>query len=196
MFHVKQLDSDEMDALRRYTELLLKWNRKINLVSESTIEDLEDRHIQDCLQLASFITADQSVVDLGSGAGLPGIVLSIILDYPITLIEADQRKCIFLREVKRKLNLTCDIIEDRVENISGKSFDVIISRAMASIKDLLELSENIRKQKSKMILLKGKTYQQEIDEAKHSNWDFEICVYESKTSCTGVILEIKNIRKN
>ena len=116
---------ETFEKLSAYVDLLLKWNSKINLISKNTVDEVWIRHILDSAQIIKYIE-DKSyrVLDVGSGAGLPGIILSILGVENITLVDSDQRKCSFLLEAARLLNLKLKVINDRVENICDKEFDV------------------------------------------------------------------------
>ena len=195
MFHVKQLSSDQKQRLEKYSSLLIKWNQRINLIGRSTIEDLWQRHIIDSAQLVNFIgQGSKQIADLGSGAGLPGVVLSILTNHKLTLIESDKNKCVFLRQVKRELDLDIDIVEDRIENIKDTKFDVIVSRAMASVDKILNLGYPLLHPEGNMVLLKGESHQMELDDASHK-WQFEVAKHNSQTNNDGAILVLDKIRK-
>jgi len=105
----------ESEKIGAYCELLIKWNAKINLIGRATVTDIMERHVHDCLQLSEYLPENEGrIADLGTGAGLPGILLAIIGYKNITLIESDQKKCVFLREARRVLNLKCEILEARI----------------------------------------------------------------------------------
>ena len=195
MFHVKHILSvNERARLQQYVDLLLFWNKRINLIGAATSEEVWERHINDCAQLRKYIPENKSLIDLGTGGGLPGIVLSILLTNPIILVESDQRKCVFLREVKRQLRLNYQVIEGRIEQIENFKSDIIISRALAPLYQLLVLSQQLMKLDSEMILLKGGNHCAEIEEAQGNGWSFDFRTFKSETSCNGVILEVKNIK--
>jgi 16S rRNA (guanine527-N7)-methyltransferase len=186
---------EQSEKIQLYCDLLIKWNAKINLIGRATESELMDRHISDCLQLVEYLP-DKSLhmADLGTGAGLPGIPLAIAGYTHLTLIESDLKKCVFLREARRVLDLSFEVIDKRVEEIRDRTFDVILSRAMASLELLLDLSQPFLSFNSKCLFMKGVTYKKEV-EAARDNWDFDLIVHESKTGCGGVILEVQNIRR-
>lgn len=185
--------SDMDKQIDAYCSLLIKWNHKINLIGHSTESEIRKRHVDDCLQLQEFISGKKaSIVDLGSGAGLPGVILAIGGYENITLIESDQKKCVFLREVRRELNLHYDVLNSRIEEIKDKTFSIITSRALASLEHLIELSLPLMDKDSICYFLKGENVTEEISDAQ-KRYSFNFKLYPSKTSCTGSILEVKNI---
>ena len=131
------------ELLNKFVVLLKKWNRSINLVSQSSISNIWERHILDSAQLGSFLRFDkQTWVDFGSGAGFPGIVIAVIAktNFPrvrVILIESDQRKAVFLREVSRELNLNVLTLSERIEDCPRLNADIISARALAPLKKLL-----------------------------------------------------------
>lgn len=195
MFHVKQFTNQQNELLGKYVDLLLKWNLRINLIGRSTETEVWERHILDSAQVMSLITnKNLNICDLGSGAGLPGVVLRILGCNKVTLVEADQKKCVFLREVRRLLGLEIDILDMRIEDIKGKQFDLIVSRAMASVEKILELSERLLMNGSRVILFKGEKYRDELSVAE-AHWSFKYKIYPSQTSSEGVLLEFNQIMR-
>ncbi len=186
------------DKLKQYHELLLKWQKTINLVSPTTIDNAWERHIEDSVQLVQYIPEGvESIVDIGSGAGFPGLVIAIERpDIQVSLIESDARKCAFLRTVSRET--MCEnvkIYNDRIENaIDGLDVDMVSARALASLRQLLIYSKPIWFQKPtiKMLLPKGQNFQQEIDDA-HLKFDFEVQDFDSQTDSDARILLVGNI---
>ena len=122
------------DKLAEYLNLLRKWQQKINLVGPRTLEDPWTRHILDSAQLVEQIPpGSRHIVDLGSGAGFPGLVIGILMDVPVSLIEVDKRKAAFLRQVKQAVDASnVGIINQRIENVSITA-DVITARALAPL---------------------------------------------------------------
>ncbi len=180
--------------LKEYVALLLKWNKSINLISKNTEKDIWNRHIVDSAQLYKYIDPEQNIWDLGSGAGFPGLVLSILGARNLTLVESDNRKCIFLRQASNISENKVVILNERIEKLDSAYFtipDILVSRALCSITDFLDYSKIFTSTKS-FFLLKGKNYQKELDDASE-NWHFDSCSYTSKTNIDSVILEIKNV---
>ena len=124
--------------LAEYLAILVKWQAKINLISSKTLPDAWRRHILDSAQLTSFLpTTASHILDIGSGAGFPGLVLSIVTPHRVTLVESDQRKAIFLRTVIRELNLTADVINERIETVAPVGASIVTARALAPLQRLL-----------------------------------------------------------
>jgi 16S rRNA (guanine527-N7)-methyltransferase len=177
------------EKLQAYVNILLKWNEKINLISKNSLLDIWNRHILDSAQLIKFISKKDKTIDIGSGAGLPGIVLSILGVENVIMIESDIRKVSFLLEASRQLNLKTQIINDRVENIQIKG-DIAIARGFSDLNNILKLHTNI--QTTRILLLKGKNVELEIAEAK-KNWLFSYQKHKSITSPDSFILEISDV---
>jgi 16S rRNA (guanine527-N7)-methyltransferase len=191
---IDSLSDVSRETLNRYVALLLKWNQKINLIGPSTEKEIWERHIEDSLQLLPLIPKTAtSIVDMGSGAGLPGIVIASVLPISITLVERDQRKCAFLAEAIR----ICELSHVTLLNIdvtnSQTKYDVIMARALASIDILLGFSEPLVMENSICLFPKGKTYASEISDAKE-RWDFDYHLTPSITS-DSTIIAINNLKK-
>ena len=178
------------EIFEKYIEKLLKWQKAINLISPKTIPDLWERHFLDSLYLYDFIKEKQNIFDIGSGGGFPGMVLSIAGIKNITFIESDERKCLFLKEIKIDYCLNCEILNDRVENINKKA-NTIIGRAFAPLDRFLNLCKNIITKDTEIFLLKGVNINEEIKIAKN-NWNFNYFLYKKKD---GFIIKISNITK-
>lgn len=179
--------------LSRYVDLLIEWNAAINLVSD--VADLWHRHILDSAQLADHIEKGgaRAIVDMGSGGGLPGIVLAIMNPNPITLIESDRRKSLFLKHCVRELELFhVEVINDRIEKVD-LSADYVTARALASLDVLLGLSKNFLTPGTTCLFPKGKNYDKEVEQAK-AHWNFDLEKFES-VSGDGVLLKIRKINQ-
>lgn len=155
--------------LEIYLGTLLKWQASINLISSSTVDNVWQRHFIDSLQLIPLIPAGvQSYIDLGSGAGFPGLVVSIASGMNVTLIESDRKKCTFLREVIRlcKVNATC--INARIEQVDNLQAPLVLSRALAPLDLLFCYSHRLLIISGVMLFLKGENLNNEIAEAEKS----------------------------
>ena len=159
---------ETIDILKEYGKILKKWNDSINLVSRNSVSNLWGRHILDSAQLGYFLNFDiKTWVDLGSGAGFPGMVIAILakdefLDLQMTLIESDKRKCVFLSEVSRRLELDIKVLSVRIEDCVSLNADIISARALATMDKLLfyfELHSNVG---CKGLFLKGKVTKKEL----------------------------------
>ena len=178
---LKTLDvsCETINRLEIYVDILLKWNKKINLISKNTIPNIWTRHILDSAQLMKFLeNKTERIIDIGSGAGLPGIVLSIMGAEAIVLVESDERKVSFLREVSRILGLGVEVINDRVENISIEA-NVILARGFSALDKIFDITSHIHY--NRMLLLKGQNAEFEIDNA-YKEWEFSYIKHKSITN--------------
>lgn len=188
-----KVSRETFERLEAYYSLLVKWQKSINLVGPETLADAWSRHFLDSLQLMNNIDdAAKIIVDIGSGAGFPGMVLAICGATNVHLIESDGKKVTFLSEVARVTNTKLTIHHSRVENIKGVSPGVIVSRACDSLKKLLSLSSNFVSRENFCLFHKGKNYSNEINEAK-LHWMFDIDVIPSITNKEGVVLKLTHI---
>lgn len=186
--------------LEHYQALLMQWQKTINLVSPSTLNDVWTRHFVDSLQLLDKIPDNvHSLCDIGSGAGFPGLVIAMKRpDITVHLIESDTRKCAFLRTVSRETNTGNVIIHnDRIENfIQSIHADCLTSRALASLRQIIRYSQDLwhNKPDFHLVLPKGATVQSEIDEAV-KEYCFEYQSFPSVTDKKATILDVNNIRR-
>lgn len=183
---------EAITKLREFQELILKWNKKINLISTSSEGDIWSRHIIDSLQLYKYLQQSNSLVDIGSGAGLPGIVLSIAGIKNTILVESNQKKAAFLLHASTLSSNKIEVVNSRSEDLILEC-DILTARAWANIDNLFKLTRNIIV-KNKYLILKGKTCNMEIDEAR-KYWNFDWYSYPSITSTEGVVLAINNLTK-
>jgi 16S rRNA (guanine527-N7)-methyltransferase len=176
--------------------LLAEWNEKFNLVAESTIPQVWTRHFLDSAQLMQFIPETaKTIADLGSGAGFPGLVLSIMGAPEVHLIESTGKKANFLRAVINELKLNAVVHQERVENLKNFKADVITARALAPLKDTLKLAKPLMKKESLCLLLKGEKAPAELTEsAKY--WTFDCETHRSLSDRSGSVLIIRNLRIN
>lgn len=176
--------------LTKYVDFLIEYNNKINLIGKSTINDIWDRHITDSLQLTKNIdNYNIKIADLGSGAGLPGIPLSIIGIKEVHLFEKSVRKCEFLEQAKNFSNNKIIVRNENLNETKKENFDIIVSRALADLNTLLHFSKNLSTKNTKLLFLKGKKIYNEIEEAK-KYWHFDYKLIDSITSDEGKIIEI------
>lgn len=178
--------------IQEYKNLLIKWNKTINLVSSKTLDDILERHILDSIQLLNYIkNKDIVIIDIGSGGGFPGIILSIGGIKKITLIESDSRKAAFLLQASKISSNRVEVKNTRVEDVVNSECDILTSRAFSDLNSIFNYTNNI-KVKDKYLLHKGRSYKQEIQNAK-KHWLFKINVHDSITSKQGKILEIEDV---
>ena len=151
---------ETLEALSLYADQLAKWQKAKNLIANSTVEDRWRRHFLDSAQLYPLIRQYHpdrklSVLDIGSGAGFPGLVLSIMGIGSVELVESNGRKCVFMNQVARETNAPAKAINERIEALPGRPVDVICSRACAKVAQLIEWSEAFLSDSTEMWLLKG-----------------------------------------
>ena len=158
------------------------------MISKQSEVDFWDRHVVDSLQLLDYIDEFDDVLDMGSGAGFPGLVLSIGGVKNVTLVECDERKVAFLYQASRLSKNNINIIQQKITEDFERECDVLTCRGFASLNKILRLSKKIKIRK-KILLLKGESYDQEITEAKE-HWLFNTTVHDSITSGKGKILEV------
>jgi len=179
-----------------YRDLLLRWNDRINLISGETLADIDQRHIADCAQLAPLLPPDGPIADLGSGAGLPGIVLAIL--HPgreIHLVEADKRKAAFLVEASAQVKLPMVRVHAcRIENAKLPPLVAITARALAPLVSLLPYAAKFLAPDGVAVFPKGKTAEKELTEAAQ-DWHFMVERFPSATNPEATILRLSNIHR-
>ncbi|WP_114966982.1 16S rRNA (guanine(527)-N(7))-methyltransferase RsmG [Alkalilacustris brevis] len=186
--------------LEAYADLLRKWTRAINLISAKTADSLWERHIMDSAQLFLLLPPGaRTWLDLGSGGGLPGLVVAIIAhekapDLHVTLVESDARKAAFLRTAAKGAGVDVGIEVARAESLSPMAADVVSARALAPLPDLLGLAERHLAPGGRAILPKGRNYANEIAAALET-WRFSVQKYPSRTDPDSVILSIEGLSR-
>lgn len=184
------------DRLANYAALLRRWNPVINLVGPATLDQLEERHISDSLQLLQIRPNPGALwVDLGSGGGLPGIPVACALhggDTKVVLVESDARKAAFLRRAVSSLDLQAEVMNLRAEAMPPANADTVSARALAPLPKLLSYVCRHLAFDGTALLHKGKTWEDELQAAR-VQWDFDVEVHSSQTSERGVVLELRNI---
>ena len=187
------------ERLEHYVAQLLKWNKRINLVSKSTVEQVWDRHILDSLQVFDLVDDPKDWTDIGSGGGLPGLVVAVcaLEKFPemhTTLIESDQRKSAFCRSIARDLSLNVSIKTERIEAADPQGAHILSARALAPLDMLLSFTERHRAPDGTALFLKGQNWQAEVNESLAS-WSFKFEKIVSKTEPSAVILKIGEIQR-
>ncbi len=183
-----------------FQKILIKWQKSINLISKNTIENTWDRHFLDSAQLYKYVKdIEGNIIDFGSGAGFPGMVLAIMSKKNIHLVESDHKKCVFLKEIAMLTETDITIHNCRIEDLNFINVDLVTCRALASLKNLIQYVEVFinkssgEKQKfPKMLFLKGKSYYSEVVElSKIKKISFD--EYPSITDKDGRILYISKV---
>lgn len=200
---VPDVSRETIEALQRLAELLAKWNRSINLVARRDEELLWPRHILDSAALWPVMapTSRQAgaVLDIGSGGGFPGLVLAAIArlagaELRFDLVDSDQRKCAFLREAAARLDLPASATCARVESLEVKQWDWVTARALASVSDLLDMTEPMRDGGARLALLKGDRVKDELTDAQR-RWHIEHQVLPNALTGRGYILIIERAQR-
>jgi 16S rRNA (guanine527-N7)-methyltransferase len=182
--------------LDKYVALLLEENERQNLIAKSTVDEIWERHIADSAQLVRFAPRpDSSWLDIGSGAGLPGVVIAILTDGPVTLVEPRRLRADFLQRAAQSLGLgeRVTVHAAKAERITGK-FDVITARAVASLDALLRISQHLSTDKTLWLFPKGKSARNELDEARRA-WQGSFRLEPSVTSQEAAVLVASDVRR-
>ena len=187
---------ETLDRLAKYVELLNSWTRRINLVGRDTLGDVWRRHILDSAQLFPLIPREaRRLVDLGSGAGLPGLILSIMGVPEVHLIESDGRKAVFLREAVRVTGAPAIIHAQRIDRVPVFAADVVTARALAPLSELLAISERFLGPQTVCLFPKGRMVEEELTEAAKA-WHIRLDRQPSLTDPSGCILRLEAIARD
>jgi len=188
------LSKTQVDKIDFYLSSIIEHNKHTNLVGKSTIENIWDRHVLDCLQLTKYIINKKlKILDLGTGAGLPGILFSIVGYQRVLMIDSVKKKTDFVRKIIKELSLTAKIQNKRIEKPPMSRHDIIVSRALAPLFKLLTYSRMYSNKNTTSLFLKGRNATSEIDTASKVFF-FEFEKIKSLSSDDGSILKINNIR--
>ena len=186
---------ETLARLEAYAELLTRWSARINLIGRDTIADLWRRHILDSAQLRAFVPdRARNMIDLGSGAGLPGLVLAILGAPGVELVEADSRKCAFLREAARITEAPVTLRPCRIETVSPHPVDVVTARACARLDRLLGLAEPFLAPDSECLFLKGERVGEELTLAR-KRWTMTPSLHQSRSDPRGVVLRLQQVAR-
>ncbi len=190
---------ETLERLEIFDALVRKWTEKINLVSTNDVSVLWDRHIVDSIQVFNVAPETGSWLDVGSGGGFPGIVAAILSleaqpRRSFTLVDSDQRKCVFLRTVVRELDLNAKVVTERVEELTPFTADVLTARALGDLNSLLVYAERHLADDGTAIFPKGAQWRREHEEAQ-KHWTYSLDVIESTTNPDAIILKIKEPKR-
>lgn len=192
---ISGVSQEILDRLSTYVDLLSQWNRRINLVSANTMGDIWRRHILDCAQLYKLLPRRTRVlVDLGSGAGLPGLILAAMGVQEVHLVEFDLRKAAFLREAARVMDVPVTLHTERIEKTTAFPADVVTARACANLSQLIEYSERFLTRQTLCLFLKGEAAQDELAEAEQV-WSLTAEVTPSLSDPSGAIVKLSAIER-
>ena len=191
---------ETISSLTLYESLLKKWNQKTNLVSKNSLDDAWSRHFLDSAQLVKHCQPENKLwLDFGSGAGFPGVVSAVILrdrgiNTNFVLVEKNKTKAFFLGELKRRLDLSLDIICENIKEIDPLKADIISARAFSHLENLLPVSNYHGKENSVSLFLKGKNIRNELDKT-FKMWFFQYDIISSISSTDGKIIKINKLHK-
>ena len=199
-FFIKKFNvsRETIEKLNIYNDFLLENNKLLNLIGKTTENHIFSRHFIDSAQIYELIDDNSEIVDIGSGAGFPGVIIKIIMNSKnvngnVVLIDKSPKKCKFLNDLSNKLGLILKIKNVRLEDYKFSKISTIVSRAFKKVIDTIDiLFKNNDKIKS-IILMKGKTYQHELEDAK-KKYTFDLEKFRSITSDESYILKISNIK--
>lgn len=191
---------ETLEHLEHYETLVKRWSKSINLISTASVNTMWNRHILDSAQLYLNLPQKCRVwLDLGSGAGFPGLVISVLAKqfYPalhVYLVESDKRKSVFLKTVIRELLLDATVINDRIESADVPKADVVSARALTSLTGLLAYAYPHIKEGGRCLFLKGKNWEKEVIAAQ-KQWSFDLKINNSITQKGAVTLELGGISR-
>jgi 16S rRNA (guanine527-N7)-methyltransferase len=189
------ISRETLARLEAYAELLRHWSGAINLVSRDTLEDIWRRHFLDSAQLLDFLPqGTASLIDVGSGAGFPGLVLATLGVRGVELIEADSRKATFLREAARITDSPVEIHTRRAEAVPAHEVDVVTARACAPLIRLLSLSERFIGPNTRCLFLKGERVEEELTAARQG-WTIAASSHPSRSDPRGVVLSLDRVSR-
>jgi 16S rRNA (guanine527-N7)-methyltransferase len=196
---LSHVSRETLARLKTHAGMLVDWNTRHNLVSAGSLADLWRRHFWDSAQLVRYVpTSAGSLVDLGSGAGFPGLVLAEILrerpGFRVVLYEATAKKCRFLEAVAARLSLRVEVRQGRIEDATPEIFDVIAARACAPTAKLLAYAQRFWGKGTLALLLKGQNVEVELTESNKS-WRMDTIRHQSRSDPSGVILEIRELHR-
>jgi 16S rRNA (guanine527-N7)-methyltransferase len=199
-FFIKKFNvsRETIDKLNIYKDFLILSNKELNLIGKTTENNIYYRHFLDSAQIYNIINKKLDIVDLGSGAGFPGLIIKLLMedekiDGKLILIEKSNKKSNFLLNISNLLNLKIKIFSEKLEDYNFNNQSSVVSRAFKSTLDTLNLLFKNMSKIEEIVLLKGKTYQQEIDDAK-KKYTFNIEKFKSITSDESYILKITDVK--
>ena len=191
---------ETLKKIEKYCDFLIEYNKKLNLISKSTENIIMSRHIEDSSQLLKYIKSeDKNILDIGSGAGFPGIVMYIIkndlnLDFNLDIVEKSSKKCTYLQELCKFLEIDVVIHNHDVKNLEKKNYTTLVSRAFKPLDSFLHILDMSNITFNKILLLKGQSYNTELTEAE-KHWEIKCDTHESITNPGSKVLVINSVKK-
>jgi 16S rRNA (guanine527-N7)-methyltransferase len=199
-FFIKKFNvsRETIEKLNIYNHFLLENNKLLNLIGKTTEKHVFSRHFKDSAQIYDLIDDKSEIIDIGSGAGFPGIIIKILMVNDkikgnVVLIDKSPKKCKFLQDLSNKLSLILKIENLRLEDYKFSKISTVVSRAFKKTVDTIDILFKNNEKIRNIILIKGKTYQQELDDAK-KKYTFHVEKFRSITSDESYILKISNIK--
>jgi 16S rRNA (guanine527-N7)-methyltransferase len=199
-FFIKKFNvsRETIEKLKIYNDFLLENNKLFNLIGKTTENDIFSRHFTDSSQIYDLIEDKSQIVDIGSGAGFPGFIIKILMDSKnvegnVVLIDKSPKKCKFLNDLSNKLDIKLKIQNVRLEDYKFNKISTIVSRAFKKVIDTIDILYKNNDKIRAIILMKGKTYQQELEFAK-KKYTFDLEKFRSITSDESYIIKIRNIK--
>jgi 16S rRNA (guanine527-N7)-methyltransferase len=201
-FFIKKFNvsRETIEKLNIYNDFLLENNKLLNLIGKTTENNVFSRHFTDSAQIYDLIDDKSEIIDIGSGAGFPGFIIKILMDSKkvdgnIALVDKSPKKCKFLNDLSNKLGLKLKINNVRLEDYKFIKISTIVSRAFKKVIDTVDILFKNNDKIRSIILMKGKTYQQELEDAK-KKYTFDLEKFRSITSDESYILKITNIKRS
>ena len=201
-FFIEKFDvsRETIEKLNIYNDFLLENNKLLNLIGKTTENQIFSRHFTDSAQIYDLIEDKSEIVDIGSGAGFPGLIIKILMDGKkvegnVVLIDKSPKKCKFLNDLSSKLGLKLKIQNVRLEDYKFRKISTIVSRAFKKAIDTIDILFKNNGKIRTIILMKGKTYQHELEDAK-KKYTFDLEKFRSITSDESYILKISNIKQS
>ncbi len=199
-FFIKKFNvsRETIKKLNIYNDFLLENNKLLNLIGKTTEKHVFSRHFKDSAQIYNLIEDKSEIIDIGSGAGFPGIIIKILMDNDkikgnVILIDKSPKKCKFLKDLSNKLSTELKIENLKLEDYKLNKISTVVSRAFKKTVDTIDILFKNNEKIRNIILIKGKTYQQELDDAK-KKYTFHVEKFRSITSDESYILKICNIK--
>ena len=189
------LNNKQKELITIFLEELNNNNKHTNLVGRSTLSAAWDRHVCDSIQIVSHIKNKKSrIIDIGSGAGIPGVFLSIMGFKNVLMVDSTKKKTDFIKKVLLKLNISAKVRNERIENLKVSPAEYVVCRALAPLEKLMSYSLLLSNKETSLLFLKGRNAKKEIKEAKKFFY-FNYELFNSLSSGGGAVLKISNFKK-
>ena len=201
-FFIKKFNvsRETIEKLNIYNDFLLENNKLLNLIGKTTENNVFSRHFTDSAQIYDLIDDKSEIIDIGSGAGFPGVIIKILMDSKkvdgnVVLLDKSPKKCKFLNDLSNKLELKFKIQNVKLEDYKFNKISTIVSRAFKKAIETIDILFKNNDKTRSVILMKGKTYQHELEDVK-KKYTFDLEKFRSITSDESYILKISNIKRS